>query len=77
MRKFNYVLTAFALAAGLTVAASVSYATPAFSKKENGAKCTVCHTKGKELNKVGECYKASKSLKECQEKEKEKEKEKK
>jgi hypothetical protein len=28
----------------------------------------VCHTKGKELNKVGECYKSTKSLKECQEK---------
>lgn len=70
MRKFNYILTAFALAAGLTVATSVSYAKPEFTKKENGAKCTVCHTKGKELNKVGQCYKTTKSLKDCQEKEK-------
>jgi hypothetical protein len=70
MRKFHYILTALILAAGLTVATSVSYATPVMAKKENGAKCTVCHTKGKELNKVGECYKTTKSLKECQEKEK-------
>lgn len=73
MRRLSCVLTAFVLGAGLVVFASVSYGTPEMTKKE-GAKCAVCHTKGKELNKVGECYKESKSLKECQEKEKEKEK---
>jgi len=69
MRKLNYVLSAVMLAAGLAVFASVSYSKPADAMKE-GVKCVVCHTKGKELNKVGECYKASKSLKDCQEKEK-------
>lgn len=68
MRKFHYLLTAVVLAAGFTVSSSVLSATPATSKKEAGAKCVVCHTKGKELNKVGECYKSTKSLKECQEK---------
>jgi mono/diheme cytochrome c family protein len=69
MRKVSYVLSGFLLAAALTVFTSVSEATVAIAKKEGGAKCVVCHTKGKELNKVGECYKASKSLKDCQEKE--------
>lgn len=69
MRRLYYVMTALVLAAGLGMVASVSYGKPADSKKE-GVKCVVCHTKGKELNKVGECYKASKSLKDCQEKEK-------
>ena len=67
MRKFNCVLTALTVAAGLAVFTSVSYGKPEYTKTEK-AKCVVCHTKGKELNKVGECYKASKNLKECQEK---------
>jgi len=67
MRKFHYLLSAVAVATGFAVFTSVSYAKPELSKKEN-AKCVVCHTKGKELNKVGECYKTTKSLKECQEK---------
>ena len=69
MRKFNRVLTAMAVAAGLAVFASVSYGKPEYTKTEK-VKCVACHTKGKELNKVGECWKASKNLKECQEKEK-------
>ncbi|MBM3747546.1 MAG: hypothetical protein FJW34_17310 [Acidobacteria bacterium] len=69
MRKFNYLLGAAVLAAGFTVATSVSYAKPEYTKTEK-AKCVVCHTKGKELNKVGECWKESKNLKECEEKEK-------
>ena len=69
MRKWNYVLTALVLAAGFTVFTSVGYSKPEYTKTEK-AKCVVCHTKGKELNKVGECYKTTKSLKECQEKEK-------
>jgi hypothetical protein len=69
MREFNYLAGAFVLAAGLTVATSVSYAKPEYTKTEK-AKCVVCHTKGKELNKVGECWQKSKNLKECEEKEK-------
>jgi len=67
MRKFHYVLSALALATGVAVFTSVAYAKPEFTKTEK-VKCVVCHTKGKELNKVGECYKTTKSLKECQEK---------
>jgi len=67
MRKFHYLLTAVALATGSAVFTSVSYAKPELTKTEK-VKCVVCHTKGKELNKVGECYKTRKSLKECQEK---------
>jgi hypothetical protein len=66
MKKFRFALPAVILCAGLTVS-SVSFAKPEYTKKENGAKCAVCHTKGKELNKVGECYKTNKSLKACQE----------
>jgi len=72
MRRFHYLLGVLALVVGLTVATSVSYAKPEYTKTEK-AKCTVCHTKGKELNKVGECYKTSKVLKDCQEQEKDKE----
>jgi hypothetical protein len=67
MRKFNCFLTATAVAASLAVFTSVSYGKPEFTKTEK-VKCVACHTKGKELNKVGECYKTSKNLKECQEK---------
>jgi len=69
MRKLNYAFSLVVLAAGFAVFTSVSYAKPELTKTEK-VKCVVCHTKGKELNKVGECYKASKSLKDCQEKEK-------
>ena len=46
-----------------------SSATPAYAKKENGAKCTVCHTAvgKKDLNDVGKCYKEhDHSLAACQ-----------
>ncbi len=65
MRKLKFILPAMVLVSGFMVS-SVSYAKPEYTKKEKGAKCTVCHTKGKELNKVGECYKTTKSLKECE-----------
>lgn len=67
MRKFRCVLSALSVTAVLGVFTSVSYAKPEFSKTEK-VKCAVCHSKGKELNKVGECWKASKNLKECQDK---------
>ncbi len=67
MRQFSCALTAVTVAAGLAVFTSISYGKPELSKTEK-VKCVACHTKGKELNKVGECYKASKNLKECQEK---------
>lgn len=66
MKLFRFTAPALILCAGLTVS-SVSFAKPEYTKKENGAKCAVCHSKGKELNKVGECYKTNKSLKACQE----------
>ena len=46
-----------------------SSATPAFAKKEGGAKCTVCHTAvgKKDLNDTGKCYKEhDHSLAACQ-----------
>jgi cytochrome c2 len=49
----------------MVVPATVSFATPAYGKA-TGAKCAVCHTTGKNLNKVGECYKTKKDLKVCQ-----------
>lgn len=65
MRRVHYLLTGVALAVGFAVFTSVAYAKPELSKTEK-VKCVVCHTKGKELNKVGECYKTTKSLKECE-----------
>lgn len=66
MQHLRFVFPVAVLCAGLTVS-SVSFAKPEYTKKENGAKCAVCHSKAKELNKVGECYKTNKSLKACQE----------
>ncbi len=65
MRKLKLVLPGLVLAGGLIVPATVSYGTPAYGKT-TGAKCAVCHTTGKNLNKVGECYKVKKDLKVCQ-----------
>jgi hypothetical protein len=53
------------LVAGLVVPATLSFGKPEYSKT-TGAKCAVCHSKGKELNQVGECYKEKKDLKACQ-----------
>ena len=65
MRKLKFILPATILVGGFLVS-SVSYGKPEYTKKEKGAKCAVCHTKGKELNKVGDCYKTNKSLKDCE-----------
>jgi len=65
MSKLKFVLPALVFVGGLIIPATVSFATPAIGKT-TGAKCTVCHSKGKELNAVGECYKTKKDLKVCQ-----------
>ena len=65
MRKLKMVLPAAILLAGLVVPATMSFGTPAYAKA-TGAKCAVCHSKGKELNAVGQCYKEKKDLKVCQ-----------
>jgi hypothetical protein len=65
MIKLKYVLPGMILLGGLILPATVSFGKPEYSRT-TGAKCSVCHTKGKELNKVGECYKAKKDLKACQ-----------
>jgi hypothetical protein len=65
MSKLKLVLPALVLVGGLVVPATVSFGKPEYSKT-TGAKCTVCHSKGKELNAVGECYKTKKDLKACQ-----------
>ena len=57
------------LASGLIATSVRSSATPAYAKKENGAKCTVCHTAmgKKDLNDTGKCYKEhDHSLAACQ-----------
>ncbi len=55
------------LVAGLLVGTQLSSAKPEYSKKEGGAKCTVCHTAmgKKDLNDVGKCYHDKKDLKAC------------
>jgi hypothetical protein len=64
MSKLKLVLPALVLAVGLIVP-TLSFAKPEYSKT-TGAKCSVCHSKGKDLNQVGECYKTKKDLKACQ-----------
>ena len=61
-------VSSFILVLALVAGSSLSYGTPAYAKKEAGAKCTVCHvTMGKkELNAVGKCYAENKhSLATC------------
>ena len=66
MVRVKFIVPAIILVGGLIVPATVSFGTPAYGKKENKS-CTYCHTKGKELNKVGECYKAKNhSLEGCE-----------
>ncbi|MBS1875900.1 MAG: hypothetical protein JSU00_21980 [Acidobacteria bacterium] len=66
----KYTLPAALLAGGLYVSQMNSFATPAYAKKEGGAKCTVCHTAmgKKDLNDVGKCYKGKNhtDLKSCE-----------
>lgn len=61
MKTLRFLMPAVILLGGI----SVSYGKPEYTKKES-AKCAVCHSKGKELNKVGECYKEKKALKGCE-----------
>ena len=56
MVRLKFVVPAIILVAGLVIPATMSFGTPAYAKKEKKT-CTYCHSKGKELNKVGECYK--------------------
>jgi hypothetical protein len=65
MSKLELLLPALVLVGGLVVPVTVSFGKPEYSKT-TGAKCTVCHSKGKDLNQVGECYKQKKDLKACQ-----------
>jgi len=57
MNRLKFILPALIVAGGLLVPATVSFGKQEYTKKEKKA-CTYCHTKGKDLNKVGECYKA-------------------
>jgi hypothetical protein len=65
MSKLKVVLPVLVFVGGLIIPATLSFAKPEYTKT-TGAKCTVCHSKGKELNAVGECYKTKKDLKVCQ-----------
>lgn len=59
MKLMKFGLPCTVLASGLLLTAVKSTATPAYAKKEGGAKCTVCHVAmgKKELNDNGKCYK--------------------
>ncbi len=69
MSRLKYVLPAMVLAGGLVLSSGVSFGKPEFTKKEKKA-CSFCHStktpSAKDLNKVGECYKASKTLQGCE-----------
>ncbi len=67
MRYCRWILPAIILIGGLTIPATLSFGTAAYTKKE-GKGCTYCHTKAgsKDLNKVGECYKEKKTLAGCE-----------
>jgi hypothetical protein len=65
MSKLKLAFPAIVVMAGLIVPATVSFGKPEYTKT-TGAKCAVCHSKGKELNPVGQCYKEKKDLKACQ-----------
>ena len=65
MTKLKFFLPAIILVGGFVVPSTVSFGKAEYTKTEK-VKCAVCHTKGKELNKVGECYKSKKDLKACQ-----------
>lgn len=67
MKSLRLILPAAALIAALLSTSSLSFGTPAFSKKE-AKPCTTCHEKGKAskadplLNAVGKHYKEKKTL---------------
>ena len=58
LKTLKFVLPCAIVGAGLLLTSVQSNATPAYAKKEGGAKCTVCHvTMGKkDLNDTGKCY---------------------
>jgi hypothetical protein len=60
MKVFKFIMPGLILVGGLTITASVSFATKEYTAKEKKG-CAFCHTKAgsKELNKVGECYKTN------------------
>ena len=69
MTRLKWVIPALILAGGLTVPVTVSFGKMEYVKPGGvaaGQKCTVCHSKGKELNDVGKCFKDKKDLKACQ-----------
>ncbi|MBI3207774.1 MAG: hypothetical protein HYZ37_02590 [Candidatus Solibacter usitatus] len=65
-KRLPLMISCLVVMAGLFLTSTMSFGKPEFSKTEKKA-CTVCHTamKSKDLNKVGECYKDKKNLKEC------------
>jgi hypothetical protein len=65
MSKLKLVLPAAILVGGLVLPTTVSFGKPEYTKK-TGAACSVCHSRGKELNQVGQCYKEKKDLPACQ-----------
>jgi hypothetical protein len=66
MVRFKFIAPALILAGGLAVFSTASYGKAEYTKKEKKA-CSYCHTTGKELNKVGECYKSKNhSLEGCE-----------
>ena len=68
-RVTKVVLPGAVLVSALLLTTVRSNATPAYAKKENGAKCTVCHVAAgkKDLNDTGNCYKEhDHSLAACQ-----------
>ena len=56
-RKLKFILPAIILVGGFVVPSTVSFGKPEYTKKEKKA-CSFCHTQGKDLNKIGECYKS-------------------
>lgn len=63
MKALRLILPAAALLAAFVGASVVSWATPAYSKKEKKP-CVTCHVKAgkKDLNDVGKYYHEKKSL---------------
>lgn len=63
MKALRLILPLATLTAVFLAASTMSFATPAFAKKEKKA-CTTCHPKGnnKELTETGKYYKEKKTL---------------
>ncbi len=67
MKLLKYTVPGIVLAGGLLINTTTSFGKPEYTKKESGAKCTVCHVAmgKKDLNDTGKCYADKKSLKAC------------